>query len=114
MLQINGVTISTPSDLQVAVMDLSKAERNAEGDLIIERICTKQKLEMSWKYLSQTDCATLLTAVSGVTFTVTYPDPTTGANRTGTFYVGDRSMPVLDYQNNVIRWKDIKFNLIEV
>ena len=49
MIRINGVTIPTPSDYSVGIMDLSQAERNANGTMIIERIATKRKLEMRRK-----------------------------------------------------------------
>lgn len=114
MIFINSVKISTPSTLQIGIMDLSKAERNAKGNLIIERINTKRKLELSYNYLSATSLSTLLNAISGTTFTVTYPDAQTGANRTGTFYVGDRNAGAIDFQGGTVRYKDIKFNLIEV
>ena len=113
MIKVNGVTIPTPTDFSVSVNDISKAERNANGNILIERITTKRKIELSYKYLSQAQLSTLLNAISAVFFTVEYPDPVTGALRTGTFYVGDRSAGAIDYQNNTMRWKDIKFNLIE-
>ena len=114
MISINGVQISTPSTFQIGIQDISKAERNANGNMIIERITTKRKLELSYNYLSATDIATLLTAISGTTFTVTYPDAQTGLNRTGTFYCGDRTAGAIDYQGSVMRYKDIKFSLVEV
>lgn len=114
LIKINSVQISTPSSFQFGIMDLSKAERNAKGDLIIERVNTKRKLELSYNYLSATDLSTLLSAISDITFTVTYPDAQTGADRTSTFYTGDRSVGAIDYQNNIMRYKDVKFNLIEV
>jgi hypothetical protein len=114
LIKINTVTISTPSTFQIGIEDISKAERNANGNLIIERITTKRKLELSYNYLSQTDIATLLTAVSGTTFTVEYPDAQTGSLRTGTFYCEGRTAGAIDYQGGVMRYKDIKFNLIEV
>lgn len=114
MITVGGVAISTPAEFQVGVMDLSKAERNANGEMIIERIATKRKLEMTWKYLSNSALSTLLTAVSAsVFFTVVYPDPYTGAARSGTFYVGDRTAGMIDYQGGVPRWKDVKFNFVE-
>lgn len=95
-------------------MDLTKAERNANGTMIIERIATKRKIEMSWTYLSSADLSTLLTAIgTNIFFTVAYPDPVTESERTGTFYVGDRKAGAIDYQNGVVRWKDIGFNFIE-
>ena len=113
MIKIDTVTISTPSSFQIGIEDISKAERNANGTLIIERIATKRKLELSSNYLSAANLSTLLTAISGTTFTVEYPDAQTGAARTGTFYAGARTAGAIDYQGSVMRYKDVKFNLIE-
>lgn len=114
VLKINGVEILAPSDIQIGIMDLSKAERNARGTMIIERIATKRKLEVSYNYASKTELSTLLAQLSDdVFFTVTYHDPLTGSTRTGTFYVGDRNVGVIDFINGVPRYKDVKFSLIE-
>lgn len=113
MIKINGITIPTPSDYKLSIQDISKAERNANGDMIIERIATKRKLELSWVHLSQEELQQLLQLVAPIFFTVSYPDPQDGTTRTGTFYCGDRSTGALDYRNGQIRWRDIKFNLVE-
>ncbi|UWG96777.1 hypothetical protein LPY66_18150 [Dehalobacter sp. DCM] len=113
MITINGNAIPIPSSFGIGIQDISKAERNARGTMIIERITTKRKLELGWSYLSKTDLAALLTAVSPVTFTVVYPDAQTGANRSGTFYCGDRSAGMIDYRGGIPRYKDVKFSLIE-
>lgn len=113
MIKIDGITIPTPSDYQVGIMDISKAERNARGDLIIERIATKRKLEFSWKFLDKDHLSKLLKLVSPVFFKVEYIEPQDNAFKTGTFYVGDRKIGALDYRSGNIRYKDIKFNIIE-
>lgn len=113
MIKIEGITIPTPSYYQVGIMDLSKAERNARGTLIIERIATKRKIELSWNYLDKKDLSRLLKLVSPVFFKVEYIDPQENAWKSGTFYVGDRHVGALDYRNGNIRYKDIKFNIIE-
>lgn len=113
MIKVNGVDIKTPSTYQVSLNDLSKADRNANGLMIIERIATKRKVEMSWDFLTQAELYTLLQSIISVFFTVEYPDPQDGALKTGTFYVGDRTAGAMDYKNGVMRWKDIKFNFIE-
>lgn len=114
MIKINNITISTPSAYQVSLEDIVKAERNASGTMVIDRVATKRKLELGWNYLSQATLAALLTAISPVTFSVEYPDPQDGALRTGTFYSGSKNAGGIDYQNGVMRWKDVKFNLIEI
>ena len=113
MIKVNGVDIPTPSDYMVSVLDISKAERNANGTMIIERVATKRRLEMTWNYLSQVDLSALLTRISPTFFEVEYIDSQTGTVRTGTFYAGDRNAGAIDYQNGVMRFKDISFNLIE-
>jgi hypothetical protein len=113
LIKINSVTIPTPSNYQVGIQDISKAERNANGKMIKERIATKIKLELSWSYLSATEVSSLLQKVSGESFAVEYPNPQTGTLETGTFYSGDRTSSAIDYQGGVMRWKDLKMNFIE-
>ena len=113
LVRVGSTDLPTPSDFSVGIQDLSKAERNAAGTMIIERIATKRKLELSWAYLSRADLATILNAVSAVFFTVIYMDPQDNANKTGTFYVGDRKAPMLDFRDGVPRYKDVGFSLIE-
>lgn len=113
MIRINGVELPTPSDYIVGIQDISKADRNAKGTMIIERIASKRKLELSWKYLSKEDTSRVLNLVSPVFFQVTYIDPQVGGWKSGTFYAGDRSAGALDYIRGKIRYKDVKFNLVE-
>lgn len=114
LLKITGIDIPTPSDYNVGLMDLSKADRNARGGMIIERIRgDMRKLELSWKYLSPEDTSKVLNVVSGVGFSVEYLDPKTNSFQKRTFYAGDRSVGALDFIDGKIRWKDIKFNIVE-
>lgn len=108
------VALVTPTSMSVGVMDLSKAERNANGKMIIERIATKQKLELSYSFLTKQQMATVLTAVSYVKFWVKYTDPQTDTIRQAQFYCGDRNTGILDFVNGVPRYIDVKFNLIEL
>ncbi|GGA31682.1 DUF6711 family protein [Psychrobacillus lasiicapitis] len=113
MIKIDGKEIPTPSDYSVGIQDISKAERNARGSMIIERIATKRKIELAWKHLSKQDLQSVLNAVSPVFFKVEYLDPQTNSRQLGTFYAGDRNVGALDYINGQIRWKDCKFNIVE-
>ena len=113
LIKINGVEIPTPSDYIPGIMDLSKAERNANGTMIIERIATKRKLDLTWKYMSKEDLSRVFNLVSPVFFAVEYIDPQDNGIRAGTFYCGDRTAGALDFIDGKIRYKDIKFNLVE-
>jgi hypothetical protein len=106
LINIGGSDLPTPTDY--------KADRNTNGTMIIERIrAGVRKIELSWTYLTAAQLSQVLNAVSPVFFTVTYMDPIDNANRTGTFYSGDRNCGMIDFKAGVPRYKDIKFNLIE-
>jgi len=114
MLKINGVAIAAPSVFQVDIADIDgETRRNARGDLIRDRVAVKRKLNCEWPPLTMGEISTLLQAVKDVFFQVTYPDPMTGRTETKTFYVGDRSMPLLLVKGGQYLWKGLKMNFIE-
>ena len=113
MIKINGVAIATPKIYEATVSDLDgESNRNAAGQLIRDRIAVKRKLNLEWGPLSQSEIALILNAVSGVFFTVTFPDPQLGII-TKTMYVGDRTAPAYQYINEEVKWSGLKLNLIE-
>jgi len=114
MIKINGVVLPTPSDLNIGLMDIDKKSgRNAAGFMMRNRIRTVRKLELSWNYLKKEDLSKTLKMVSPTFFQVDYIDPQENSWKNGTFYCGDRHVGALDYRNGNIRYKDVKFNLIE-
>lgn len=113
MISINGVQIATPKGYEATVSDLDgETNRNANGELIRDRIAVKRKLNLEWGPLSQSEIQTLLNAVSSVFFTVTFPDPMSGVI-TKTMYVGDRTAPAYQYINGEVKWQGLKMNFIE-
>ncbi|MFF2449372.1 DUF6711 family protein [Neobacillus sp. NPDC058068] len=115
MLKINGVSISTPSEFKVEINDLDgETNRNANGDLIRDRIAVKRKLICKWPPLSMSEISTLLKSVKAVYFNVEYPDPEEGAFITKNFYVGDRESPVYRVKSDgSITWESLNMNFIE-
>ena len=113
MIKINGVDITTPKTYEATVSDLDgESNRNANGELIRDRIAVKRKLNLEWGPLTQSEISTLLSAVSSVFFTVTFPDPELGMI-TKTMYVGDRTAPAYQYINGEVKWQGLKMNFIE-
>lgn len=114
MITVNGTTIKTPSKLSVGIYDVSKnADRNASGDILIDRVAVKRKLEMEWGALTNAQISTLLSAITAVFFTVVYPDPQTGTDKSITCYVGDRAAPMYREISGVPLWEGLKMNFIE-
>lgn len=115
MLSINGTAIAAPKTYQPSLNDIDgETNRNANGDLIRDRIATKRKLEMEWAPLTQSEMSTLLNAVADELFECTFPDPKDGII-TKTMYVGDRTSVALVYdeESKEMRWKGLKMNFIE-
>jgi hypothetical protein len=114
MMWINGIpVVPSPDSLTAGIMDISNAERNAAGTIIIERIATKRKLSLGWQFISDSNLSALLNLVAAVFFTTKYPDPLTGKLRIGTFYCGDRTVEGITYRNGKMYWKNLKFDIIE-
>lgn len=112
-LTINGVSVVPPKSFQVGVQDVDgETGRNANGNMVRDRITTKRKLEIEWGMLTQSECKAILDAVSPVFFSVNYPDPISGQS-TRTFYVGDRTAPAYSFTDKLKPWSGLKFNLIE-
>lgn len=113
MLKIDGVEMPAPVKYDVGIMDLSKAERNALGDMVIDRIATKRKIELDLKMLSPEEVSKVLRAVSPVFFEVEYFDPQENSVQTRTFYSGDRNITGLSFSKGKMMWNGLAFNIIE-
>jgi hypothetical protein len=113
LITVNGVNIPTPTNYDVGIQDISNAQRNAQGTMVIERIATKKTITLSYSYLSATDLSTILQAIAPTFYNVTYLDPITNSNVTSSFYCGDRSLGMIDFQAGVPRYQNLKFELIE-
>ncbi len=115
ILLVNGVGVASPSQMRVSVYDVSSAaDRNANGDVVIDRVAVKRKLELEWAHLSAGQLSALLGAVGdGAFFQATYPDPVTGAARTMTCYAGERAAAVMRVENGQPVWKDLAMEWIE-
>ena len=110
LLTINGVSITSPKELQVDVMDLDgTTNRNAKGEIVRDRIAVKRKISLKWGPLSPSQISTILQSVQSEFFTCTYPDPMVGGDSTKTFYVGDRSAPL--FKQGL--WESLQMDFVE-
>ena len=113
ILTIGSTSVTDPAKMTVAVMDISNAERNANGLMTIDRVATKRKISLEWPALDTSKMSAIMNAVSPIFFHVTYIDPQTGNNATKSFYVGDRTAPVLSVVNGVTMWEGLRLDLVE-
>lgn len=114
MYKINGVAMPTPKSFSVNISDLDgESNRNANGDLIRDRIAIKRKLEIEYQPLDPSEISLILKAISPVFINVEYPDPQEGRSITKTMYAGDKSSPMYYIIDGNPKWGGLKFNLIE-
>lgn len=114
-ISVSGVmtTMPTPTSFEVSYMDISKAERNSNGLMLIERITTKRKIQVSYDFLIASDMTKILNAVAPTYYDVKFHDPKTNALDTANMYCGDRSVSFIDYINGTPRYRGVSFDLIE-
>ena len=116
MFKINSIDIATPTAYEIGIASIDKAERNANGTMIIENIATKRKLNLAWDIITNTDLQTILQQVNASRFVdVEYLDSETQTLTTGTFYTGDRMVGATPlYQSGTLsHWRNLNFSFIE-
>ena len=118
-IKIGSTNMPEPTELVVKISDLDSSQtgRNQSGYMFRDRIrggsTAPRTISITFPPLTGAQVKTILTAVSPSSVSVKYPDPYTGTTRTGTFYVGDRSVPVHSVSNGTVYWDGFSFDLIE-
>lgn len=110
---INGVSIS-PQALTMTISDVDfDSGRDATGKMVRNMVGTKRSYAVTMPPCHTSVIKPVLKAMEGKQFfQCSFPDPLsdTGQYR-GTFYVGDRSMPIYNYDLDI--WNTITFDLVE-
>ena len=118
LLRINETDLPAPTVLQAGIQDLDSEDgsgRNQAGDMFRDRVTVKRKVHCEWGALNKAEMKKVLSAMSGVSFSLTYPDPQEGALKTITAYVGDRTTPMLmPLGNNDWMWGGLSADFIEM
>lgn len=117
ILKIDGVEMPAPSDYSVSSFDITEAGRNAKGDMQIDYIATKQKLEVSWVLLTNAQKESIVNAIKSpqhITMQVNFISVSGGLNASMTCYKGDITSGVLKINSDDTYWKDFKVNFIEM
>lgn len=115
ILKVNGVFIPDPSEMQWGEQSVSdsNAGRDMSGDMHVNLITRKRKLELKWSGIDFATISEILKAVKPETFQVTFWDFEENKNVTKSFYVGDRTAMVKSFVPGYRRC-DVAFNIVEV
>lgn len=112
VLYLNSSYVKTPQKLAVKIFDKAAVSDNAAGEALVDRVATKRQLDIEWGALSNAEISAILALVTDVFFTVKYPDPETGAEKTITCRVTDKSAPIYRDSGTPV-WEGLKLKLVE-
>lgn len=96
-------------------LDSDKTGRTMDGLMHRTRITAKRKLQISCARMTTAQMASLNKALFPQFITVTFLDPLSGGNYTGTFYGStvQSTTQIYDDCTDDTYWTDTSFNLIE-
>ena len=116
-MKINTSLIKTPSNIGYGMMHLDDGERNTVGKILIDFIATKQKLELSWNYMTCAEVKSLLDLIGSPNriVAIEYFNPAQNAITTKNFYTSDKSMSpdLFDGTGNPKGFKTFTVNAVE-
>lgn len=115
--KINNIDFShLVSGLKVGTETLvsENSGRNANGDTVIDVVNTKKKVYVTFRHMFDTEMQPFLAAINDYVVSVTYRDPLTNALNTITAYTGTPEPDYYTIQNDVVIYKPMNLNFIEL
>ena len=114
-LMINGTDVSDlVKSLKPCYETLvsDKSGRNANGDTVVDVINKKVKLQVTFRYMTDTEMANLLATFENYVINVTYRDVKTNSNKTITCYTGTPEPEYYCILDNRVLYKEMSLNFI--
>lgn len=114
---INGVNYSNfVSGLKVGYETLvsSSSGRNANGDTVIDVINQKRKVYITFRHTTGAEMQQLLNAIKDYQVTIGFRNPVSGAIDTISAYTGTPEPEYYTIQDNLVIYKPLNLNFIEL
>lgn len=113
-IRLNDVVIKQPLDFEMSWFNLTKSDRVASGDMVMDFIAKKRKFQFSYDVMSGVERKVIFDIINTnvMFFTIKYVDDMTLVDSQATVYVGEITHKRFR-TDGVWYWKDVKFNLIE-
>ena len=115
--RVNGIDLShLVSGLKVGYETLvsENSGRNANGDTVIDVVNTKRKVYVSFRYMTNAEMTTLLSAINDYVVSVDFRNPATNALMNITAYTGTPEPDYYTIQENMVVFKPMNLNFIEL
>lgn len=105
------------SDYKVDFEPIVKADRNANGDMVIEYITEKRKVTVKWGEMRGDMYQKLLLArkgIKGYDAKLTFFDPLINNFVEMNCYASPIGVPIVTFKDNLQLWKDVSISFIEL
>ena len=114
-LSVAGTAIPDPSSFEYTVADLDvSGDRDSTGELHRDRVATKHNVKIKYDALEYPIVSAILSLISTAEFQFSFILPDTNEQYTGRYYVGDRTMNIINALDAKENWLcDLSFDLIE-
>lgn len=113
--QINGLSIAPPKDIMHSYEVLDKVERTMDGTMVVDLIGKKQKVDVSWSFLTRENMIALNNELSSSSFvTISYRDINTGTLISLSTKPKDFTYsPSYDWVHNKVIWRNVSISFEE-
>lgn len=88
--------------------------RNANGDTVIDIVNTKRKVYVTLRHTTDDEMSEFLTAIKDYVVETSFRNPTTGALYTITAYTGTPEPEYYTIQSDMVIYKPMSLNFIEL
>ena len=113
MIVIDGTPVAEPSDIELGVYRISRAERTSSGKMVMEVVAIKRSVTLKYEYIRESNLEQILNLLEARTFhSLQYPDPQ-GGTRTITVYTGDIKENTWYTIDGTRYWRDVTIGLVE-
>ena len=113
-----GIVLPTPTSIDLELQPIDSAERNAQGDLLIDEITLKLKLVVNWSTLSGGMANRLMAALRNNRIgLLSYFDISTNSMQTINVYYGaGAAVSYFLFDDDLSRqlYKDVSVNFIQI
>ena len=115
ILAVNAAALPAPTTLSVQLDDaLQSVQTTLSGQSYVSSVAVKRRISAHWAYMSPDNLKSLLGQIAlAPTFSLTFPDPLTGASLTVTAYAQHKSVGLYRMQNGAPVWTNIEMTFIE-
>lgn len=115
VIRINGTPIRDPTTITIQRNKIwsQGSGRTKAGNWVGDITNVKQRIDLTWSPLTKEDAKKIFNALEPAFVEVTFLDPKTDTFKTKTFYGGDLSLPIYNYNIEEAVYESLAVSLVE-